>query len=165
MKRTVFCVLAAMLLLGADAAIANQPGEGMFPNVSEHKIGFAAYTNVYEKLGTSRDVPKVIVYSSSGECVGVTDGKSIAASRLAGFITDSLRKHEKACDATISNQFGVSKPGPNAGTGKPEVYLIVFDVPFCTACNEFKTALLRASHGELADMRISVMSVALSHQK
>lgn len=165
MKHSVLHVLATVLLLCSGSAIADQSSMGMFPNVSEQKISFAAYQSAYENLGASKDVPKLVVFSPTGECVGITTGKSTAAAAVVGFITDSLRKHQKKCEATISNQFGLSQPGPDSGTGKPEVYLIVFDVPFCKACNDFKTTLLRASHSELVDMRLSIMSVVLSKQR
>ena len=164
MSRPASYLLAALFLFCLDSAFANQAA-GMFPNVRESNINLTVYQSTYENLGSSKDVPKLIVFSPAGVCVGVTDTKSLGASGVVGFINGSLHRHQKACDATVANQFGVSEPGPNLGTGKPEIFLIVFDIPFCTACGEVKTALLRASHGELANMQLRIISVLLDKHK
>ena len=135
----------------------------MFPNVKESKLSYAAYQAIYENQGDSKELPKIIVFSPSGKCVGVTDGKALAADKIAAFITDSLHSDRKACRAVVSSKFGVSTLGKDSGTGKPEIDLfIIDDFPFCSACDAFKQALLRESHSTLSGMQLTIMAVNLS---
>lgn len=161
MKPIFTHVLATMLLVSSGSSVA-AGADGMSPHVSVHKISLAAYQGTYENLGSSKDVPKIIVYSPAGECVGIATGKTLRADGFVDFVSESLRKHQKACGAVLSDQLGVTKPGPDAGTGKPEVYLIVFDVPFCTACKEFKSAVRQASDSALPNVQFSIQEVDLS---
>lgn len=138
---------------------------GIFPNVTNGKISYDTYQAVYEHQGNSKDFPKLLVFSREGKCIGVTDGNTLNAEKITDFITDSLRRNSKACEAVQATKFGVSKLGKDSGTGKPEVILLVIDnFPFCTACNEFKQTLLRESHSSLADMHLTIMAVSLDKQ-
>ena len=139
---------------------------GMFPNVTHGKMSYAAYQAAYENQGNSREFPKLLVFSPAGKCVGVTDGKALGADKITAFIADSLRNDHKACEVVISNKFGVSKLGKDAGTGKPEITLLVTDgAPLCTACSEFKQTLLRDSHGPLASMHLDILAVSPDQQR
>lgn len=134
----------------------------MYHNVEESKISYSTYQAAFEHIGPSKELPKLLVFSSTGECVGVSDDKTPTPDKVIDFITESLHNNHKACNAVTSSKFGVSKLGKGSGTGKPEIELLVIDnFPFCTACNEFKQTLLRESHSSLADMHLTIMAVSL----
>lgn len=159
MSMKCLLTLSATLALLSGNALANP--DGMFPNVKETVIPYVSYHYAYENAGPSKDLPKLIVFSPTGMCVGVTDGSTITADKMSNFISDSLRKGRKACDIVLSNKFGVSEPGTNSGTGKPEVMLFVSDSSTrCEACEGFRLALLRDSHGVLAGMHLTITTVA-----
>lgn len=137
----------------------------MYPNVKESKISYTAYKAAFEHLGPSKELPKVLVFSPTGKCVGISDNKTPTPDNVISFITESLHNDRKACDAVTSSKFGVSKLGKDSGTGKPEIELLVIDnFPFCTACNAFKQTLLRESHSTLANMHLTIMAVSLDKQ-
>lgn len=155
MKRLSLLVAAGMLLHGLPA-MAGTYGS-MYPNVDKGTINQEVYST-YREQGTSRTLPKLLVFSSVGECVGVSDGTLQPAS-MVKFIKDSLSRHQKACAMVMSNNFGVTKVGPDSGTGKSEVRLFIGPAETCASCDDFRIALLRASHSALADMHLNITTV------
>lgn len=160
--RYLISLAACLAVFSAQSLAADKD---LYPNVSESKISYSAYQAAFEHLGPSKEFPKLLVFSPTGECVGVSDDKNPTPDKVISFITESLHNNHKACDAIASSKFGVPKLGKDSGTGKPEVELLVIDnFPFCTACNEFKQTLLRESHSTLANMHLTIMAVTLSNK-
>lgn len=125
---------------------------------SEVTIGVKAYKSLFETQGASKKLPKVLVYSPRGECVGVTTGDKTAATKLAGFVQASLKQNKKACDAVLSEEFGQNVVGRNAGTGKASIVYIGFAGDFCPACKDYRKQMLAlaASGLEVATFNVDI---------
>lgn len=160
----VFTAFSAILLLCSCAVAAGQT-DGMFPNVKEHNLDRETYRLMYEKIDPSQAAAKLIVFSREGECVGVTGPKTTHPEDMVAFITSSLRKNHKACKIVVASHLGVKKVGAQSGTGRPEVQLILLGGQSCKACEQYKMALLTASHGALANMDLSIRPVQFNAGK
>ena len=107
----------------------------------ETTIGMNTFKFMYESQGPNPSLPKVLVYSPKGECVGVTTADETPAEKLGEFVAQSLRLNRRQCSALYSNEFGVTEVGARSATGKPAVQLITWDEPFCGACGPYRRAL------------------------
>lgn len=127
-----FAILVALLSVTAKAA-------------EESTIGMAAYQAMYESQGPSQALPKVVVYSARGECVGITTTDQTPAPKLEGFISASLHANRRQCGLVYSEEFGVESVGPNSGTGKPVVQLVTLKEDFCSGCSAYRDVLHASS--------------------
>lgn len=122
-----------VLLLLASVSAGNAAA-----STTENSISVAAYRLLYRDVGTAGDLPKVLVFSPKGECVGVTTGP---ANELTAFITKSLSENRKQCKVVVSENFGVTKVGKDSGTNRNTVILVMLGESFCIACNEYRGVL------------------------
>lgn len=122
-------------------------------------IGFKAYEAVYKNQGASDGLPKVLVFSPKGECVGITTVGATPTVRLTAFIDDSLKLNKKNCDIVVSDKFGVTEVGKDSGTGKSSVLLITLAESFCTACTDYKNTLIDYKR---SNTNLSIVTVDLT---
>ena len=101
--------------------------------VVEATISVADHTRRYVEPGLGNAAPKVMVYSPQGVCVAVLD-ESVRG-RLAAEVADAGTRTEKAC--AVSPPVSVVG-GANKGSGGISVELLLFDVPFCGACDALR---------------------------
>lgn len=136
MTRTL---LFSVMMLFAISATAG-PG-----NIEESTIGVPPYQALYEKQGKSQALPKVLVYSPIGECIGVTTTDETPPAQLLDFIVARLKANKRQCKAVLAQEFGVTSVGAKSGTGRPTVQLIAMQEAFCTGCVAYRRILTGSS--------------------
>lgn len=109
---------------------------------SENTMRAGPYKELYAIQGPSDALPKILVFSAKGECIGVATADSTPADELTGFIEKSIKSNKKKCNMIVSEKFGVTTVGNDSGTGKKSIHLIIFGESFCTACAAYKKTLV-----------------------
>lgn len=157
--------VAIPLCLVFASALAGQPSTALPPNVFIHKITYETFHERYETVGGTKSVPKLFVFSPAAMCVGLAVGDASHPEHIYAFIKDSLTRDKKACDTKPFSQAQDARPANHAAKHRPEVDLVVFDMPFCEGCNDYKAALLEAARGSLANTEINFLEVELGALK
>lgn len=150
MIRTMFALVGALCIAGSAIA-AGKP--------TETTIGIKSYRSLFESQGGSKHLPKILVYSPRGECVGVTTADKTPAGKLEKFVEASLKQNKKACTAVLSAEFGQTAVGRNAGTGRPGVVFIALKGNFCNACNDYRMQFPKLT---MAGFDVATFNVDLS---
>lgn len=148
--------VAAMMLFASAFSTAGAETNG----IQRSDITVPVYEGLYEKQGPSKSVPKMFVFSSKGECVGVTTTDQTPVTELRSFIDQSLEADNRRCEIVASDTFGVTEVGPSSVRDKPSLLLVVFNVDFCTGCDLYKRELA-AMAGEWGD-RFEYLQVGVS---
>lgn len=85
-------------------------------------------------------LPQVRVFAPDGKCLGVIALDSTSRGTLAERSNELIGRPQKNCNMHISNDMR-SEPSLEGGPGKYVAELVMFDMGFCTACQEMEAEL------------------------
>lgn len=101
--------------------------------VIESTISVAEHARRYVEPGVGNAAPLVLVYSAKGRCVAVF-GETVRG-RLASAVADAGTRTKKECAVLPSHTAGSDV---TEGEQRVSVELLVFDMPFCGACDALR---------------------------
>lgn len=153
--------LARIITASALASALLSPGNDFAENPRESTIGMKPYKALFEGQGPSKKIPKVLVYSSRGKCVGITTGEQTLAGNLPSFIRNSLLADKRACDLTLSDKFPGGLAIGGTGTGAPAAVFVLLKADVCPACNDYRE---QAQELASSGIQISIVNLDLSTQ-
>lgn len=124
--------------LAADGSVDGRPVAAEV-ELQEVTVGFDLFKAIYLNGGVDGRLPRVVIYSPDGACLGVLGVESLG--RLLEDVVGLVQKPSSDCRVVIGNEPGMRSPSLAAGPGVYSGHLVVFDADFCGACQALEREL------------------------
>lgn len=151
------CLLSCLPFL-AGSCLASDVSQ-----VTDSTITTDAFTEVYVRQLGRQSLPRLLVYSSRGECLGTLDVSFVGeyTARLGEGIGTLLEAPASDCGLFVDGDLQVGHEASGAAPGAVVAELLVFDGGFCEACTSVEPAFrsLADSH---SDYRLLITRVSLA---
>lgn len=156
-------LIVSCLLLSGQCFLAGSCLASGASQVTDSTITTDAFTEVYVRQLGRQSLPRLLVYSPRGGCLGTLDVSFVGeyTARLGEGIGTLLEAPASDCGLFVDGDLQVGPEPSGAAPGAVVAQLLVFDGGFCEACTSVEPAFrsLADSH---SGYRLLITRVSLA---